>query len=280
MMAAGFAGALTACGSPSVTLELAFPADSPLEYRLSGSLSSAIDPGSGVPSQETTLEKNGLLVLRGMDQDQSGTATVRHTLSGLTFHVGGGQNQTQPDVTSDLKFGANGRVMSGETLVPMAADPIVGLFLPLLPDRAVRLGDTWETDYAIALPPEGGKGSQQVRSFNTLRQLNGASSGQVAVVDSELSMQIDTEVDVRQQAERNNEPLNIPPNYSPTQRVSTALSGKQTTSVDITRKRVVDMNGALDIDARYQNSGFPPGVPANERITGKVRNQATLATAS
>jgi hypothetical protein len=264
---------LSACGGNSggINLELAFPNDSTLEYRLTGSLTSAIDPGSGVPSQETTVEKTAMIELQGRGRDQKGATTVRRTLSKLEFRVGQGRPQTQPVTPSDVTFGSDGKVLSSEMLSPLSPDPTIGLLLPLLPDRAVHIGDSWETDYDVAVPY--GSGKQHIHASNTLSRL----VNQVAIVDSTVTMDIDAQIDVREQAARNYERLNIPDEYSPTQHVQITLSGTQTSNVDTVHKRLLTAKNSLDVEARYENFGFPPNIASKQRILGRIANEATLA---
>ena len=157
--------ALAACGSFGVaqahTLSLAYrPGDSYVYKFHATSKQTANMGGLSVPIQLETSAKETVTV---RSVDSSGTADMAITLSDMTLKTvtGGITNTTtgMPSNSVDVKIKADGTVVSVDGNAMTAAGPLAalsgigGVFISaVLPDHAVKIGDTWSKTYDQADP--------------------------------------------------------------------------------------------------------------------------------
>ena len=157
---------LAACGSFGVaqphTLSLAYKAGDSYVYKFHAtSKQTANMSGMSVPIELETSAKETVTV---KSVDSSGTADLAITLSDMTLKTvtGGITNTTTglPSNSVDVKIKADGTVVSVDGSSVMAANPLAalsaiggGFFITaVLPDHAVKVGDSWSKTYDQADP--------------------------------------------------------------------------------------------------------------------------------
>src|SRR4029077_12707559 len=150
---------VAACGSVGVaqahTLSLAYKAGDTYRYALHATLKYMVGAeGMSIPFDMDVSVKEAMAV---KSVDSSGTADVSITLSDMTLKMtmNGTTNTTTTTTTTavDMKIASDGRIVSinGSTLgsgsLPGLSGTEGGLVTAVLPDGAVKPGDTWTKNY-------------------------------------------------------------------------------------------------------------------------------------
>lgn len=194
---------LAGCGSLGApkahTLSLAYKAGDTFKYKLHatskqtvGAAGMALPINFEITANESTKVKS---------VDSSGTADLELTLSDLTFKSTAGTtvNTTTgtPPQTVEVQVTSDGRVVSvGGNAIPSGSplDALSGLgggffITAVLPDHAVKPGDTWTKDYDQANPH--GTGAVHVASKSTYLRDESLNGINAAVVETKSTTSID-----------------------------------------------------------------------------------------
>ncbi len=194
---------VAACGSFGVaqphTLSLAYKAGDNYKYRFHAtSKQTANMTAMSVPIQLETSANETVTV---KSVDSSGTADLTITLSDLTLKsVTGGITNTTTGIPSnsvDVKIKADGTVVSIDGNSMMAGSPLTafsgiggGFFIAaVLPDKAVKVGDSWSKTYDQSDP--NGFGTVHITSTSKYLRDETVNNVTTAVVETKSDGKID-----------------------------------------------------------------------------------------
>ncbi len=194
---------VAACGSFGIaqphTLSLAYKAGDTYKYKFHAtSKQTANMTGMSVPIQLETSANETVTV---KSVDSSGTADMTITLSDLTIKsvTGGITNTTtgMPSNSVDVKIKADGTVVSVDGNSMMAGSPIAafsgiggGFFIAaVLPDNAVKVGDSWSKTYDQSDPH--GFGTVHITSTSKYLRDETVNNVTTAVVETKSDGKID-----------------------------------------------------------------------------------------
>lgn len=214
--------------------------------------------------------------------DSSGTADLTADLSNVTVKTtaNGTTNTTTTDTPTSLemKVASDGRVVSvnGSSTTTGAGVPGIpggqgGLISAILPDKAVKVGDTWTKAYDQT--PGVGTGSVHVTSSNKYARDEKVGSVNAAVVESTINTTINLSVDT---ASGQGGSSLLPGEASGLSGVSITGTDLSTVSswVDIGAKRLVKTHQNDAVDATL-NFTMAPGSAANPMLTGPLTLKGT-----
>ena len=197
---------VAACGSiggpQAHTISLAYKTGESYKYTLHAVLNYTIGAeGFSIPFN---LDLTGKETIAVKSVDSSGTADLTVDLTDLTVKTttNGTTNTTTTTTatTVEMKVGSDGRIVSvnggsfNNGSLPGLSGTEGGLVSAILPDKAVKPGDTWTKDYDQANPT--GTGSVHVTSKNKYVRDEQVKSVNTAVVQSNLASNIDLTLDM------------------------------------------------------------------------------------
>src|SRR5438105_3250068 len=197
---------VAACGSiggpQAHTISLAYKTGESYKYTLHAVLNYTIGAeGFSIPFN---LDMTGKETIAVKSVDSSGTADLTVDLTDLTVKTttNGTTNTTTTTTatTVEMKVGSDGRIVSvnggsfNNGSLPGLSGTEGGLVSAILPDKAVKPGDTWTKDYDQANPT--GTGSVHVTSKNKYVRDEQVKSVNTAVVQSNLASNIDLTLDM------------------------------------------------------------------------------------
>src|SRR2546430_407668 len=197
---------VSGCGSigsvQAHSISLAYKAGDTYKYALHAVLSYTIGAeGFSIPFN---LDMTGKETIAVKSVDSSGTADLTVDLTDLTVKTttNGTTNTTTTTTatTVEMKVGSDGRIVSvnggsfSNGSLPGLSGTEGGLVSAILPDKAVKPGDTWTKDYDQANPT--GTGSVHVTSKNKYGRDEQVKSVNTAVVQSNLASNIDLTLDM------------------------------------------------------------------------------------
>ena len=257
LVAGGVAFLLTR--SSGTALALSLPRGQALHYRLhfgiqgNGTASGATRPVTGDVSVD--------LSWRVVSVDANGIATVEVTGTELPGSTGG--SPARRPVSLRLEVAPDGRIVSGGDLTLATAGtafggggiPGMGQFTPLLPDHPVKPGQTW--DKAYVQPNPFGTGAFRYSTRNRLLRFDTIGGVRTAVIQSTMSVPIDTTLDVRKLSEAAGQPASLPAGTNPTVAYSGKGSTKATFWVDPQRGRLVKASLTSTLSLSLSFKGFP-----------------------
>lgn len=189
--------------------------------------------------------------------DSSGTADVSVAVSDISLKTSfnGTTNTTTTTNTStlDMKITKDGRIISvngsafSQASLPGAYGTQGGLVTAILPDHAVKPGDTWTKTFAQENPL--GTGSSQVTSSNTyLRDENND-----AVIESKIKGTIDATIDTAAMAGQGGTPFVPPTGTTVPSLEGITIKGTSTSDVtswiDLSARRLVKTHSTGSVDA-------------------------------
>jgi hypothetical protein len=174
--------------------------------------------------------------------DPDGVATVDETLSNIKSTLTGPQpgsttQTTTNEVHLQMKVAPDGRIV--ETSGPLlganvsANAPGADQFFSILPDHAVKPGDTWTRDVTRANP--FGSGQITIHSDDRYTKNATLKGHQDAVIDSTTTSPVDVTLDLAKLAAALNQP---PPGVSGQVHYQGNVNAKTTTWLDRSRQQV------------------------------------------
>ncbi len=215
--------------------------------------------------------------------DSTGTADLDVHLTNLAVKVAanGTTNTTTKTTTSvEMKVAADGRVISvngsaisGSLSIPGIPGTQGGLLSAILPDKAVKPGDTWTKSFDVT--PPAGKGSIHVASNNKYVRDEKAGGVSAAVVQSNINTTIDLEIDMSAATGQGGASL-LPSGAAGPQ--SFTLKGTDasvvTSWVDTAAKRIVKTHQTDTVDLTMQFA-MPAGSTPSPILNGPVTVKGT-----
>lgn len=197
---------VAACGSFGIaqahTLSLAYKSGDTYRYGLHAAFKYQLGAeGMSVPLDMDITAKETMTV---KSVDPSGTADVSISVSGLSLKMttNGTTNTTTTTSSTavDMKIAKDGRLISingnalGSGSLPGLSGSEGGLVTAVLPDGAVKPGDTWTKTYDQANPM--GSGTIHVTTKNKYLRDERVGSVDTAVVQSNIVTTIDLTIDL------------------------------------------------------------------------------------
>jgi len=184
------------------SISLAYKAGDTYKYTLHAVLNYTIGAeGFSVPFN---LDMTGKETITVKSVDSSGTADLTISLTDLAVKTttnGTTNTTTTTTPTSvEMKVASDGRIVSvnGGTFtngsLPGLSGTEGGLITAILPDKAVKPGDTWTKDYDQANPM--GKGSIHVTTKNKYLHDEQVKNVTTSVVESNIATTIDVTIDM------------------------------------------------------------------------------------
>jgi hypothetical protein len=201
-LAAALFLAVAACGTfgaQAHNVSLAYKAGDTFKYKLHATVDYTV--GLQAMSVPLKLDITADETATVKSVDASGTADVSLALSNMSLKttVGGTTNTTTTSKTTnvELQIGSDGRIVSvngnalGSGGVPGLSPG--GLISAILPDRAVKPGDTWTKSFDQANPK--GTGTVHVTTKNKYDRDENVGSVSAAVIESNITSAINLTFD-------------------------------------------------------------------------------------
>ena len=197
---------VAACGSLGVqaqTLSLAYKSGDTYRYSLHMVFKYTI--GAAGTSIPFNLDMSAKETVKVKSVDSSGTADLSINLTDMSIKtttngVSNTTTSTNP-TTVEVKVGKDGRVVSvngsamGSSMLPGLSGSEGGLVSAILPDGAVKPGDTWTKNYDEA-NVAGSTGSIHVKTDNKYLRDEQVNSVNAAVVESNITANLDLKFDM------------------------------------------------------------------------------------
>lgn len=273
---------VASCGSilaQSHTVSLAFKPGDTYKYKLHVALDYKVGAqGLAIPVQ-LDLTANDTVTVKSVDA--SGTADITVGLSDIAIKstANGTDNSTvYKDVTVDLKVAPDGRIVSvnGNALatgLPDFTGTGSGWVSALLPDGAVKVGDTWTKSYDAANP--AGSGTVHVSTANKYVRDEKVGGADTAVIESKITNNVDVTFDAASLGSF------LPTSSSgnaPTDVQSLGMKGSITTDItswiDTSGRRLVKSHSTGSTDATMTINMATSGAAA-PGLTGPVTIKGT-----
>jgi hypothetical protein len=195
---------VAACGTVGVqahTVALAYKPGDTYKYAFHMVLKFTVGAqGMSIPLDLDMTAKETVAV---KSVDSAGTADMSVDVSGMSMKttVGGTTNTTTTSTTStfDMKVASDGRIVSvngsafANSSLPGMTGSQGGIVSAILPDKAVKPGDTWSKSFTEPSPV--GTGSSQVTSDNKYLRDENVGSTATAVIQSKINQTIDIALD-------------------------------------------------------------------------------------
>ncbi|TMC54144.1 MAG: hypothetical protein E6J20_03430 [Chloroflexi bacterium] len=196
---------VAACGSIGVqaqTLKLAYKAGDTYKYGYHAAFKYTIGmQGMSIPVDLDMTAKEAMTV---KSVDASGTATIAVAVTDLSVKTtANGVSNTTTTTTSstaEMKVTSDGRIVSvsgsslGNYTLPGLPGSQGGLVTAILPDTAVKPGDTWTKNYDSPNPV--GSGASHVTTNNKYLRDEKVGGVSTAVVESNIKGTIDLTIDM------------------------------------------------------------------------------------
>lgn len=219
--------------------------------------------------------------LRVISVARDGTATIGVRVEKLTGQFDGLPVKFDPSKAREVTvvLAPDGRIVSGGTGGTLGGDattqdPGGDLVSSILPDRDVRVGDTWSTGFRRPNPL--GSGQMTYSTDNTLLRLDGMDGQQAAVVESDYSLPIDMLLNLQQLAQlTGSDGAGVPANAAV--RYAGNETGRVTSYVGLDSRQLLHAVETSDFQFDMTFSGMPAGAQAQD-LAGKFHFGGHLET--
>lgn len=235
---------------------------------------------AGSRHQALAMTSSGHLTWRVVSASGSGVATVQAVLTNPAGKANGRRLRfsTQP-ATLPLQVGRDGRILSGGEFAlasigavsagpsgaagAWGASPVVGIpgpdqFMPLLPARPVRPGDTW--GLSVSRPAPFGQGTLRYVSRGELLRYEDVGGTRTALIHSTSVVPIDERVDVRQLLSSTGLPsssLGLPARFDPVVHYTGRMVVDETSWFDPSEGEMVGVSARVGVSLVMVLQGFP-----------------------
>lgn len=269
---------VAACGATAAhaqTLALAYKGGDTYKYAIHSISNQTIDMGAMSVPVKLDLTAGETITVKSVDS--SGTADMSIDLTNVVIKsvTGSVTNTTTgtPTPTISVKVGADGRILSvnGNTLSgnPFSLATGGGSFVTaVLPDKAVKPGDTWSKDFDQANPLGGGT-IHATTSSKYLRDesLKGVNA---AVVETTTNASLDLTIDLsKAMAGAPAGTPTIPPGMVQNLSLKGTLTSVVTSWIDPSGHRVMKSHKTGTTNATMNFTGTPTG-PSIPGMTGPL----------
>lgn len=268
---------VAACGSIGVqahTLSLGYKAGDTYKYTLHAVLKYTV--GAQGVSIPIDLDLSGKEAIKVKSVDSSGTADVEVDVTDLAVKttINGTTNTTTTTnpTTVEMKVASDGRIVSVNANglsnggLPGFNSSTGGLVSAILPDKAVKPGDTWTKDYDQSSPT--GTGTVHVTSNNKYARDETVNNVSAAVVESGINTTVDLSIDLSAAA-----PLPLFPSAGATAVKSMTIKGtsasKVTSWIDFKAHRLVKTHSSGKVDAQL-TMNMTPGAAVTPGFSGPI----------
>lgn len=197
-----FAVACGAVPAHAQSLALAYRSGDTYKYTLHSTANQAVDAGATTVPLTFDLTAGETVTVKSVDS--GGNADLSIGLTNLTIKssANGVTNTTtgMPSPAIDIKIAADGRVLSvngsslGGSMFTAFSGMSGGFFSAVLPDTAVKPGDTWSKDYDQTNPL--GSGAIHITTKSKYLRNESLQGFNAAVVETTSSGSIDITIDV------------------------------------------------------------------------------------
>lgn len=283
----------TACGSLGIaqaqTLILAYKPGDTYKYGLHAVLKYTI--GTEGISMPFDVELTAKEAVKVNSVDSSGTADLTITVSDVSTKTTMGETTNTSTTTSsssvDVKIAADGHVVSvnGSPLSSAGLPGVMGsqggLYSAILPDGAVKPGDTWSKSFDLQNPV--GTGSIHIATKSTYQRNENVGSVSTAVVQTLFTTTFDLTIDLSRGMEGQSEMPGLPvmpqsaSSVSPESITIQGTSPANVTSwIDPSAHRVVKTHSTGSVDATL-TVNMPASAQASPLLTGPITIKGTQA---
>ena len=275
---------VTACGSFGVpqarAITLAYKSGDAYSYHFHAALNYTV--GISTVTIPVTADVTADEKMTVKSVDSSGTADLDVQLTNLAVKVAanGMTNTTTKNAATsiEMKVGSdghvisvNGNAISGTPTIPGIPGTQGGLLSAILPDKAVKPGDTWTKSFDIT--PPSGSGSIHVASSNKYARDEKVGSVNAAVVQSNINTTINLNLDTSTSGQGG---ASLFPSTGSSGLQSFSIKGSDASVVrswvDTGAKRILKTHQTDQLDmtiAFTMAPGSTPGVMLNGPITLK-----------
>ncbi|HKC19445.1 MAG TPA: hypothetical protein VKE27_07400 [Candidatus Dormibacteraeota bacterium] len=273
------------CGSfaaQAQTISLAYKAGDTYKYSFHAVLKYTIAAsGMSIPL-DLDLSAKEAATVKSVDSD--GTADMSVAISDLSVKISENgttstTNTTTTVSTIDMKIAKDGRVVSvngnafGGTTLPAMSGMQGGVISAILPDHAVKPGDTWTKSYDEPNPL--GTSSIHATSNNTYLRDDTVNGIKAAVIESKVNTNLDMNLDLSSMLAAAGTPA--PPSASP-DGASLTMKGTAksdtTTWIDTGAHRIVKTHSTGSVDATL-TANMPPGAVTTPILSGPITFKGT-----
>jgi hypothetical protein len=278
---------VAACGSISTaqahTISLAYKAGDAYKYTLHAVLDYTI--GAAAFSIPFKVDMSAKEAVKVKSVDSSGTADMSIDLTDLSLKTtaNGVTNTTTATnpTTIEMKVASDGHIVSvngsvmGPNSLPGLSGTQGGIVSAILPDNAVKPGDTWTKNYDQT-NPKGTTGALHVTTNNKYLRDEQTGGVSAAVIESKINANLDLTLDLSALAGQGSSPL-IPATGSGGGLQSIAVKGSTATDVtswiDSGAHRIIKSHSTGNIDATL-TLNMAPGSPSTG-LSGPITIKGT-----
>lgn len=278
---------IAACGSIGSTnqahaITLGYKSGDTYKYQFHAALDYTIGIQTMTVPVKADLSANEKITVKSVDS--SGTADLNVDLTNLKIATttNGTTNTTTTDTsqTVEMKVASDGRVISvnGSSVSSGSSLPGVngtqgGLISAILPDKPVKVGDTWTKDFDESAPI--GSGSVHATSTNKYTKDEKVGSVNAAVVDSNVNTTINLTIDSSSTG-ASGSPLIPAGSSSGIQglKMNGTVASTVTSWVDTGAKRIVKTHQTDNIDATLDFT-MAAGAQPNPLLSGPLTIKGT-----
>ena len=251
-----------------------------LSYRMAVSLDGTFSFEGQAEPVSTRL--SGDVSWRVASVDAKGVATVQMTMSNLTGESAGLRFPSPGRITTSLRIAPDGRIVSGGDLgVAGSMGTPGGLpgssqITPILPDRAVKPGDSWSKSFDQANP--FGRGALHYTARGTLLRYETVGGHKTAVIRTSLSSPLDVTIDFDKLTGLLGGANGLPAGASVAYTGSATV--RSTSWVDTVTKQMVRSSASGPMKVIMVLHGFGPPIPDGSEISFDGTVSVTLSQPS
>jgi hypothetical protein len=250
-------------GGGGVALALDMSKGQSMAYSMSLSMNGTLSVEG--QSEPVAANVDGHLGWKVVSVDADGTATVAMHLTKLSARAGSKTVKLKA-TTVTVKISHDGRLLSGTDLSVLGRSqsglPGGSQFMPILPDHAVKPGDSWSEGYQQT--SDLGYAPIDIQATGTLIKFETDDGHRVAVVQTTENIPVHMTVQMSEVAKAMNLP-NVPPSAKVT--YSGNVNVQSYAWLDTTTSRVLKSNSNAKFDLTMVFSGFGQGVPEGASVS-------------
>ena len=276
---------VAACGSidaQAQDISLAYKAGDTSKYTFHMVLKYTIGASGMAIPLNLDLSAREAVTVKSVDSD--GTADLSVVISDVSTKMSmNGTTSTTTTTTShtiDMRIAKDGRVLSvngnafGNNALPGISGTQGGIVSAILPDHAVKPGDTWTKTYSQPNPL--GSGSVQVTSNSTYQRDDTVNGVKSAVVDTKTSGNLNISLDTGSMLGASD--TTPPATGASTESITMSGTAKSDTTswVDISGHRIVKTHSTGSVDATLTINVPPGSTPTTApALTGPITVKGT-----
>lgn len=275
---------VAACGSigaQAQTISLAYKAGDTAKYAFHMVMKYTVaTSGMSIPLNVDMTAKETMTV-KSVDSDGTADLSVAISDVSMKMSMNGTTNTTTTSTATavEMKIAKDGRVVSvngnafGSNALPGISGTEGGVVSAILPDHAVKPGDTWAKSYDVPNPL--GSGSVHATSDNTYLRDETVGGVKAAVVDSKVNTNLSMTLDLGSMLGGASRPT---PSTTSPNAGSLAMTGTSksdvTSWIDVSGHRIVKTHSSGSVDATLTVTA-PPGTVTTPMLSGPITLKGT-----